>query len=114
MSDVERRRAANRGIADRKKRKQLRTRLEAEGVHPALIDKIIEQRRWEDLVARVGLDLARAHAQAFAHKGDPDDTGYEPKDCDPLLRGAARATGKTAKIVTRRTTVTEYQYDRMP
>jgi hypothetical protein len=112
MTDAERRRIANRASADRQKRKRQRQRLEAEGLHPALIDQIIEQQAWDDLVARQGLARASQIRHDHAHH-DPDDAGYEPTNGDPLLRGAARATGKAAKVVRRQSTVTRYQHDRM-
>jgi hypothetical protein len=43
---------------------------------------------------------------------EPDDTGYKPTVGDPLLRGAARVDGVTAKVVRRRHTITQFQYDR--
>ncbi len=41
-----------------------------------------------------------------------DDKCYKPRYYDPLLIGAARATGKTAKAVGRKNTYTAYDYDR--
>lgn len=101
----------NRREKDRKRRKKLKARLRAEGASEELIERIIAKRRHEDLVARLGEDQARA-ARRRGAKRDPDDTGYEPSDGDPLLRGSARATGMTAKVVGRRHTITRFQYDR--
>ncbi len=40
-----------------------------------------------------------------------DDKSYKPRYYDPLLIGAARATGKTAKAVERKNTYTTYDYN---
>lgn len=103
---------SSRADNDRKRRAKLRAKLRAEGVNEQLIDRIIEQQRWDDLVARVGLDQARVHANAYAHSADPDDVGYKPTPGDPLFRGAARVEGVAAKVVRRGETITRFQYDR--
>ncbi len=41
-----------------------------------------------------------------------DDKSYKPRYYDPLLIGAARATGKTATAVGRKNTYTAYDYNR--
>lgn len=41
-----------------------------------------------------------------------DDKSYRPRYYDPLLIGAARATGKTATAVGRKNTYTAYDYNR--
>jgi hypothetical protein len=50
------------------------------------------------------------------HFGDdyeePDDKGYAPKRIDPLLKGVARATGATAKVVKKGKTMTKFEYDK--
>lgn len=99
----------------RKRRQKLRERLLAEGVNARLVDKIIEQQRHDDLVTRHGLEEARAIAYTEAQRQDKhwDDTGYEPKLGDPLLRGPARVGGITAQVVKRRDTITRFQYDRV-
>jgi hypothetical protein len=101
----------NRANKDRKRRAKLRAKLQAEGVSEALIEKIIDQQRKDDLAARHG-DHAREVHRSNAARG-PDDTGYHPTTADPLLRGAARVQGKAAKVVSRRQTITKYQYDRL-
>lgn len=112
LTDRERKAIKNRRDKDRKRRTKLKAKLRAEGASEELIARIIERRRWGDLVARVGLEQAREHASSYAHRDDPDDTGYEPSDGDPLLRGAGRVSGMTAKVVRRRHTITDWQYDR--
>ena len=97
---------------DRKRRQKLRKRLEAEGCSEALIERIIAQERHKDLVARHGEYDARAALRKNARR-HPADAGYEPSVGDPLLRGSARATGVTAKVVRRKSTITKYQYDRI-
>jgi hypothetical protein len=102
----------NRARKDRAKRSKLKKRLRREGASEELIERIIARQRQEDLVARHGEDYARTVRREAAVNG-PDDTGYTPSEGDPLLRGAARATGMTAKVVKRRDTITDWQYDRM-
>lgn len=97
---------------DRKRRQKLRKRLEAEGCSEALIERIIAEERHKDLVARHGENGARAARRKNARR-DPDDAGYEPTVGDPLLRGPARVTGITAKVVRKKETITEHQYDRI-
>ena len=41
-----------------------------------------------------------------------DDKSYKPRYYDPLLIGAARATGKTALAIGRKNTYTSYDYNR--
>lgn len=102
---------ANRKAKDRRFRKKLREQLSAEGLNDQLIEKIIDQQRHDDLVARHGLEGAREVAYTEAHRRDPDDSGFKPTEGDPLLRGAARVGGITAKVVRRRDTITRFQYD---
>lgn len=111
MTDRERRRVKNRAEKDRKKRKKLRDRLEAKGVPADKIERIIEQRRIDD--------HARRHNTGNVFKYDPDndqgyypdDSNYKPSQGDPLLRGAGRPTGMTAKVVKRPNTITDWQYE---
>jgi hypothetical protein len=56
--------------------------------------------------------LGQLDAHHDRHHTRPDDRGYRPNPGDPLLRGAARATGATARAVKRRTTITRYQHRR--
>jgi len=101
----------NRRMKDRQKRKKLREKLLSEGVNEQLVEKIIEQRRWEDLVARVGPERARSVRIRNATYDTPDDSGYEPELGDPLLRGPGRVDGIAAKVVRRDHTITKFQYD---
>lgn len=105
----------NRKAKDREKRAKLRRRLLAQGVDEATIDKIIEVRRRRDLDARHRTATVRTREEILANTDDrlwPDDTGYKPTAGDPLLRGAARVDGVTAKVVRRRNTITRFQYGR--
>lgn len=105
----------NRAVHDRKKRRKLRKKLEERGVNPLVIDRIIAERREYDRARRHGLlPETPSREEILANTDDslwPDDTGYEPTDTDPLLRGAARATGMTAKVVRRGETITDWQYE---
>lgn len=55
-------------------------------------------------------------AAAILKLGDdyvpPSDSGYKPDYVDPVLRGTARAVGKTAKAVKKGKTFTKHQYDK--
>lgn len=97
---------------DQRHRKKLRAKLRAEGASEELIEKIIEQERYAALVKRHGPDEARRIVIDQTSQ-EPDDSGYKPSAVDPLLKGVARVTGKAAKVVKRRDTVTRYQHDRM-
>lgn len=95
---------------DQRRRAKFRARLRAEGVNEQLIEKIVEQERYAQLVERHGLEEARRILIEQTPE-EPDDTGYEPPAADPLLKGAARVTGIAARVVKRRDTVTRFQYD---
>ena len=109
---------ANRKDKDRKRRARLRKRLEASGVAPEVIERIIAVKREDDLARCHGYtpDRVLTREEILANTDDslwPDDRGYRPSRRDPLLHGAARATGTAAKVVRRRYTITRYQYERM-
>lgn len=105
----------NRREKDRKKRKKLRDRLEAAGVDPEHIEKVIEQRRQSDLARREHLaPTPPSRDEILANTDDslwPDDTGYKPPARDSLLEGVARPTGIAAKVTKRKETITRFQYD---
>jgi hypothetical protein len=63
-------------------------------------------------VKRVGEDQARIVRRVQA-RNSPDDAGFKPSFGDPLLKGAGRADGVTAKVVKRSNTITEFQYDQI-
>ncbi len=50
--------------------------------------------------------------QKVVEEPKKDDKSYKPRYYDPLLIGAARATGKTATAVGRKNTYTAYDYNR--
>lgn len=83
---------------DQRARGRLRKKLGAEGCDPALIDKLVEAMRVKQLRARLGDERASRVLSDEAPR-QPDDRGYKPAYVDPLLRGAGRATGDTAKSV---------------
>jgi hypothetical protein len=101
-------------MKDRKRRKKLREKLEAAGYAQDVIESIIEQRREEDRARRHEFN---PNVYRYDPENDqgyyPDDTGYEPTPGDPLLRGAGRVDGVTAKVVRRKSTITKFQYDRL-
>ena len=41
----------------------------------------------------------------------PSDSGYKPTNHDSTLTGVGRATGKTAKAIKRKKTITKFEYD---
>lgn len=104
----------NRRVKDRQKRKKLKDRLRVQGVPEEKIEQIIEQRRQDDRARRHGHNTDALRYDPENDQGYyPDDSGYEPSAGDPLLRGAARATGMTAKVVKRRETITDWQFDKI-
>lgn len=110
-------RVSNRADKDRKRRSALRKRLRAAGVPEGEIERILAVKREDDRAARHGEDPRKGTREEILARTDdslwPDDTGYKPSTVDSLLNGSARATGITARVVRRRETVTEYQYDRL-
>lgn len=109
-------RISNRREKDKRRRAKLRKRLEEAGVDPEKIERIIETKREDDRRARHGFapESAPTREEIPANTDEslwPDDTGYEPTAGDPLLRGPARVTGVTAKVVRRGSTITRYQFD---
>lgn len=109
-------RISNRREKDKKRRAKLRKRLRDQGVNEQEIERIIDQQRAYDRAMRGGWEPGPTRDEILANTDDslwPDDTSYRPRTIDPLLNGVARATGATARVVKRRETVTEYQYDRL-
>lgn len=87
-----------------KKRLQtLRKKLRARGFPEEVIEEIIRRRREAHAARR---EWARGEEPA-----DLDDSAYQPTHVDPLLKGAARATGQTAAAVKRGRTITKHQHD---
>lgn len=43
----------------------------------------------------------------------PDDRRHRPTSIDPLTKGAARATGATAKAIRRTKALTKFEYDQL-
>lgn len=107
-------RLANRRMKDRKRRRKLRARLEAQGVSEKAIVSILDQKRRDDRQARTLLNVESVEGYNPANDAGyyPDDSKFRPTPVDPLLKGAARVTGMTAKVVRRGETITEYQYRR--
>lgn len=114
MTNPESRRRQRRHAEARRDR---RRRLEAAGVPAHLIEQVIERMRAQQAAARrAGVqvnELDAIHDRTHAALS-PDDRGYRPDTGDPLLRGAARATGDTARAVKARRTYTAYQLKERP
>lgn len=95
-----------------KQRQILRRKLEARGVPNAEIQRQVERLRQHQAAARAAgvnpndLDVLWNETHAALRL---DDRGFKPRAGDPLLRGAGRATGNTAKAVSRRKTYTAYE-----
>lgn len=98
----------------KRKLERLRKTLTDKGWPQHRIDALIERRTaeyqeqrdaWEAGAAR----RARVIDETY-ERLSPKDTSHRPRHVDPLLRGAARATGHTATAVKRGTTITEYQH----
>lgn len=76
------------------------------------VDRLVAQ---QEAARRAGVNLEeldRIHNETHT-TSSPDDRRYKPDLGDPLLRGAARATGATAAAAKRRRTLTKYQHDRL-
>lgn len=111
-----------------RQRAKLRARLVARGASQAVVARELEKlrederaavasagdvnelRRWRELVARVGEQEAARIVYASAAE-QPSDRGYRPTSGDPLLRGAGRAQGDTARAVARRKATTKWELD---
>lgn len=65
--------------------------------------------RPEYLALKEEYEKARENPKKYV---SPDDSKYRPNSRDPLLHGAARATGATAKAVRRGTSYVKLNYDK--
>src|SRR5262245_9768159 len=84
-------------------RRRYRKKLQASGMEPALVEKLVAKRR----------DAQAAKRDELFGSLPPlkDDRAYLPDYVDPVLKGVARATGETAKAVKRGKTITKWQHD---
>lgn len=85
------------------RRTALRRKLEKRAVPPEEIERMVERLRVDQQTHR---DIVAAQ-ETIARV---DDSGYQPKHVDGLLKGPARATGQTATAVKRGRTVTLNDY----
>lgn len=86
------------------KRRVLRRKLEARGVPPEEIERMVGRLRVDQQQHRDIVAMREPVAQV-------DDSKHRPAHIDPLLKGAARVTGQTAAAVKRGRTVTKYQHE---
>lgn len=92
------------------RRQELRRRLEAEGHSPAAIDRAVERlRAQQEAARRADVDLGNLDAIHDETWRQPDDAAYRPRPPDPLERGAARVTTRTAQAARRRKATTRYE-----
>ena len=82
---------------------RVRRRLRDQGLSETYIERLIA-----DLIDRQQARLAWMRSQAT--QPSPDDRGYRPRTPDPLLTGAARVTGQTAKAVGRTKAITRHEH----
>lgn len=75
----------------------MRQKLRKKGHTESEIADIIEQQWYHQDVAMYGEE--RARQMRYDRIETPDDHGYKPTRIDPLLTGACRATGDTAKAI---------------
>lgn len=80
-----------------KARSRKRQKLRKKGWTEAQIADYIEQMQYHQDVALFGEEKARQ--MRYDRVPTPDDAGYKPTRYDPLLNGACRATGDTARAV---------------
>lgn len=105
----------------RKKRQALRAKLRKLGLPEEYIERRTDVMRARQQAERIGNDAeARRlgeverellHEQTYLTTR-LDDSKHKPTYVDPVLRGAARATGNTATAVRTGKTFTKYQLDR--
>lgn len=99
----------------REARRKLRRRLEARGVPQHLIDRAVARlRARQDAARRAGVaanQLDAIHDETHARLS-PDDRAFRPNAGDPLERGAARVSARTARAARRRKATTRYELDR--
>ncbi len=86
---------------DAERRRQMRKKLRAAGASEALIERMVERKKFEQLARRHGSVEAAAAIRYSEQPEQPDDSAYRPRPVDSTLRGAARATGDTAKSIRR-------------
>lgn len=94
------------GRTHRRKRQQVRRRMEAQGCSPELIEKALAELTAKQRQARL-----RAGRSGLDGVPDVDDGGYRPTPVDPLLRGAGRVTGQTARAVKCSKAMTKHEHD---
>lgn len=97
------------------RRRLFRKRLREAGVPEPVVAQASQRLAARQAAARrAGVPLADMEAiyEQTWRELRLDDKGYQPNPGDSVLRGAARATGQTAKAVTRGKTVTKYQHDK--
>jgi hypothetical protein len=103
-----------RALDDLEQQHELRARLHADGQAAHLIDQVVARlARRQDAARRAGVPLRQLDDHLDRQHTRLDDRGYRPDAGDPLLRGAARATGATAAAAKRRKTITRYQHDHL-
>jgi hypothetical protein len=85
------------------KRTKTRRQLEARGVPPEEVERIVERLRVDQQQHRDIVAMREAETPV-------DDSKHRPTSVDPLLKGAGRATGQTAAAVKRGKTMTKYQH----
>ncbi len=94
------------------RRRQLRRKLEAQGVPEEEIERRLRAMQADQQRVRdVENHMRRLEARTDDAYVTPDDRGYRPSRVDPVLSGAARATGETAKAVRRGKTITAWQHE---
>lgn len=114
MSDSTKPDTAKRKETHQKNRARLRKKLLAQGVPPDRVTAILAnkaERQHQQRIEERGAVAERERVEEETYKRlSLDDSKHRPTSVDPLLRGAARATGETARAVRRGSTVAKWQY----
>lgn len=91
--------------------RQYRANLIADGCTPELADKATMEYRWNNLQQRAGEErYRRIRERLDGGYRTPNDNRYRPNYVDPLLKGVARATGQTARVIRSGRTITNWQH----
>lgn len=105
---------STRGKTHQNNRARLRKKLLAQGVPPDKVAAILAnkaERQHQQRIEERGAAAERERIEEETYKRlSPNDSKHRPAPVDPLLRGAARATGETARAVKRGSTVAKWQY----
>jgi hypothetical protein len=94
----------------REHHRDYRAALIRDGWTEADADRATMEYRWSGLRRRAGDERYRRIRMRLDGHQAPSDASYKPTSVDSMLKGAARATGETAKAIRSGKTITDWQY----